>query len=132
MNREQCIEELLNRYYENPDDFIEDIYALDEYNGFLGAEMLIPMSEFDSYFENWSARDIVRAAKNGHCDLSDDWFYVDGAQHIQTFLNRDDYYGQFLEERTVWAIFDYLPYRLMSWSARDVYGMLGRDDEEEE
>lgn len=124
------LQQLLEYYKQNTEDFNNDIEALDDWTGYLGGERAIPMEQLDDYYQDISPLDLLRRAFFGYdADNSNskqkapfnpnrDYFYVDGYINLVSTDNPD--YSDYLDEETVQEIIDNSQNLVLSDGAQDI------------
>lgn len=104
---ENTVIEALVKYYEDhPKDFADDLEELDDWNGCLGADRLIPMNELEDYLSGKEPLEIFKAALWGENEedgrpfnMDDDYFYFDGYSNFVSTNCRDYNESQLSNER---------------------------------
>lgn len=121
------IDALMKYYEDHPQDFAHDLEELDDWNGRLGDDRLIPMNQLEYYLAGKSPLEIFQTALRGENEedsrpfnMDDDYFYLDGyGNYIST--NCRDYNETYLDESTVREILDNVNHlTCLSRGAQDV------------
>ena len=108
-------QKLLAYYKENTEDFNHDIEALDDWNRYLGNDRVIPMEEFDDYYQGTSPLEIARRVSFGYDDNptlekkesfypNRDYFYLDSWRNLVSTDYRD--YSDYLDDRFIELIIE--------------------------
>lgn len=108
-------QKLLAYYKENTEDFNHDIEALDDWNRYLGNDRVIPMEEFDDYYQGTPPLEIARRVSFGYDDNptlekkesfypNRDYFYLDSWRNLVSTDYRD--YSDYLDDRFIELIIE--------------------------
>ena len=108
------IDELLNYYKRNGEDFADDIEELDDWNGCLYEDKIFSMDELDEVLQDTEPSEILRSALFGHDEshakirsafnLDRDYFYFNRLGDLVSTDERD--YSDYLEEYFLQEIID--------------------------
>ena len=134
-------QELLAYYMKNTEDFNYDIEELDSWNGYLGDDKVIPMEEFDDYYQGVEPSKIVRRAffgfdephaksdKKASFNPNRDYFYFSSYGNLVSTDQRD--YSDYLDEDFVQEIIDNEPDLSLSSGAQEIIDEYEDQDEEQ-
>lgn len=112
----ELVEKLMEYYKENKNDFNMDIEELDNWNGYLADDRIVPMEYFNEYYQGMQPIEILQCALYG-CDEvyaengvvssfnpDRDYFYYNGYGNL---VSTDEWdYTDFLDEYAVQDIID--------------------------
>lgn len=133
-------QELLNYYKVNTEDFIHDIEALDDYNGYLCDDRVIPMEELDDCYEGFDPLTLLRLAFYGYDDDDStlenkapfnpnrDYFYINGLGNLVSIDQQD--YSDYLDEDFVEEIIENIQNLTLSDGAQDIIEDYEEENEE--
>lgn len=128
--------EALTKYYEShQQDFAHDLEQLDDWNGRLGDDRLIPMNQLEYYLAGKSPLEIFQTALRGENEedsrpfnMDDDYFFFDGYGNFVS-TNCRDYNETYLDESTVREILDNINHlACLSRGAQEVIDSCCDDD----
>ena len=139
------VEELMNYYQQNEDDFNNDIEELDSWNGILGDERIAPMEELDEIYHEQDVTEMMRRAYYGYDD--DSWHEENGEKVYGPFCPNREYfyfngygnlvstdfkdYSDFLNEDTIQDIIDHEGNLSLSDGAQEIIDNYEEQEEEE-
>ena len=123
-------QKLLSYYEEDSKDFLNDIEELDNWNGYLGDEKVMPMEELDELYQGAEPLELLRRAFFGYDEPYEkyeqhypfnpnrDYFYFNGYGNLVSTNERD--YSDYLDEDFVQEIIDNEPHLSLSNGAREI------------
>ena len=123
------IDELLNYYKRNGEDFADDIEELDDWNGCLYEDKIFSMDELDEVLQNINPSDILRMALFGHDEphgglikssfnLNRDYFHYNGFGNLVSTDERD--YSDYLNDYFIQEIIDNKSHLSLSKGAQEI------------
>lgn len=133
-------DKLLAYYKENTEDFVSDIEELDDWNGYLGDDKVIPMEELDELYYDATPTEILRRAffgydeayvnskQDGTFNPNRDYFYFNGYGNLVSTDDRD--YSDYLDEDFVQEIIDNEPDLSLSKGAQEIIDENETEDDE--
>ena len=133
------VDELMNYYRENMEDFANDIEELDDWNGCLYDDKFYPMEEINELFQGTEPEEILRRAFYGYDEpLNKDeqrqpfnpnrnYFYFNGCGNLVSIDEKD--YSDYLDIAFIQDIIDNRYNLLLSSGAEDIIDDYEDEDE---
>lgn len=133
------VDELMNYYRENMEDFANDIEELDDWTGCLYDEQIYPMDELNELFHGTEPDEILRRAFYGYDEPVNkheerlpfnpnrNYFYFNGYGNLVSIDEKD--YSAYLEESFIQEIIDNRYNLTLSSGAEDVIDNYEDEDE---
>ena len=124
------VDELMNYYRENMEDFANDIEQLDDWTGCLYDDKFHPMEELNEFFSNEKPDEIIRRAFYGYDEPytkdeqrepfnpNRDYFYFNGYGNLVSINQRD--YTDYLDNDFIQDIIDNRYNLSLSSGAEDI------------
>ena len=112
----KLVEELMNYYKENTEDFNSDIEELDNWNGCLYDDKIYPMEQINELFHGTEPEEILQRAFYGYDETytkdgqrepfnpNRNYFYFNGYGNLVSIDEKD--YSSYLEESFIQDIID--------------------------
>ena len=112
----KLVEELMNYYRENVEDFNNDIEELNNWNGCLYDDKIYPMEELNEFFSNEKPDEIIRRAFYGYDEPINEneqrqqfnpnreYFYFNGYGNVVSIAEKD--YSDYLDTDFIQDIID--------------------------
>lgn len=134
------VNELLEYYTKNTEDFNYDIEELDSWMGYLDGERVVPMEELDDYYQDIEPLEILRRAFFGYDEAyanseekapfnpNRDYFYLNGYGNLVSTDKHD--YSDYLGEDVVNDIIANSPNLELSSGAQEIIDEYEEDEEE--
>ena len=134
------IDELLNYYKKNNEDFVSDIEELDSWSGCLGDDKVFPMEELDELYQGAEPLELLRRAFFGYDEPYEkyeqhypfnpnrDYFHYNGYGNLVSTDERD--YSDFLDDDFIQDIIDNEAALSLSDGAREIIDNYETEDDE--
>ena len=135
----KLVEELMNYYRENVEDFNNDIEELNNWNGCLYDDKIYPMEELNEFFSNEKPDEIIRRAFYGYDEPINEneqrqqfnpnreYFYFNGYGNVVSIAEKD--YSDYLDTDFIQDIIDNRYNLSLSSGAEDIINDYEDEDE---
>ena len=133
------VEELMNYYKENKEDFANDIEELDDWTGCLYDDKIYPMDDLNELFSNEKPDEIIRRAFYGYDEPINEneqsqpfnpnreFFYFNGCGNLVSIAEKD--YSDYLDIAFIQDIIDNRYNLSLSSGAEDIIDDYEDEDE---
>jgi len=135
----KLVEELMNYYKENKEDFANDIEELDDWTGCLYDDKIYPMDDLNEFFSNEKSDEILKRAFYGYDEPLNkneqrqpfnpnrEYFYFNGCGNLVSIGEKD--YSDYLDIAFIQDIIDNRYNLSLSSGAEDIIDDYEDEDE---